>query len=246
MTDTNLRANSVEELAELDEVLNDLRDVWEHDVTGDDDRGTTQATYPRTVTIEFPPICSRYPGVQSLTVSIRDLLSWYAQHASTGDRSTLEQIRDLFYGGDDDEDYETGLARTDGMVSPEERAIARWELERGKVERIRKMAKLETEGLECITENERFWAPVLAEKLQLDAWQETLFARAEALDQEWFEFVARMENGTSTPEECVSRRRTELQAKTDQLIAENESWQQQYDQLYHRACEHFDREELDA
>lgn len=234
------QTKAAEDAADLRAVMDDLRDLLEDD---EDDYCSDEPAYERTITIEFPPECSSYPGAQSLTVSIRDLLSWCADLGSVNDREKAKRIRDIFYAGDHPDDYETHLFHTDGTCSQEERALARWELEQGQAERRRRKAEFGAEDQQYQSDEKRVWQPFRAEKAALDAVQEAQWDRGDALDREWYEFVSRIKVDTDLSDEWITRRRAELQAKTDQLIDDNDRHLKAYGELRFRTLDYKEKNE---
>jgi hypothetical protein len=209
------------ECADINAIVEDLEELFNTPDCEDDDN---LPQYERSITIDFPPECSAHPGAQSITVPIRDILSWYSQHGPADDRIRAIEVRDLFYSGDMEEDYSIGLMTTDGLVTPEERNLVRWELEQGKAERARRKADFDEEDRQYrLSEagKERRWEPFIAERAAIDAEHEAQYDKAEVLDEEWYDFVCRVKTDKSVTNQWISQRRAELQAKTDQLIADN-------------------------
>jgi hypothetical protein len=211
------------ERADINAIVGDLEELFSITDYEDDD-GDNIPQYERSITIDFPPESHAHPGAQSITVPIRDILSWYAQHGPADDRIRVIEVRDLFYSGDMEEDYSIGLMKTDGLVTTEERHLVRWELEQGKAERARRKAEFDEEDRQYrLSEagKERRWEPFIAERAAIDAEREAQYERGEVLDEEWYDFVHGLKTDKSVTNQWISQRRAELQAKTDQLIADN-------------------------
>jgi len=200
----------------------------------DDEYGDTfndNEIYKRSITIDLPVESSFFPGVQSITISIRDLLTWYIELGPTCDRERVSHIRDNFFGGDEPDDYETGLMITDGLHTPEERASVRWELDQGEAERTKKRAELDENLQKYEADEERRWLPFIAKRAELDAECDAQYARAVALDEEWYSFVCKGKTDKSLTKRWIDERRATLQAKTDQLIADQQKTDEAYAEL---------------
>lgn len=240
---TEIQHETAEDNDDLMAVMDDLRDFWDEDVGDEDDQCDDESAYERTITVEFPPECSRYPGAQSATISIRDLLSWYAELGPVNDREKAKQIRDAFYAGDHEDDYEIGFFHTAGAWTPEERALVRWDLEQGQAERQRRKAEFDAGDQQYQSNEERLWQPFLAEKAAIDAEEEAQWDRADALDREWYEFVSRIKSGEKLSDDWIARRRAELQAETAQLIADQNKTAEAYCELRFKASKYLERNE---
>jgi hypothetical protein len=224
------------ERADINDIVEDLEELFNiPDCEDDDDDNIPQ--YERSITFDFPHECSVYLGTQSITVPMRDVLSWYSQHGPDEDRIRAIKIRDLFYSGDMEEDYSSGLMKTDGLFTPEERHLVRWELEQGKADQARRKAELDEDDRQyrlSEANKERRWEPFIAERAAIDAEHESQCDKGEVLDEEWYEFVCQVKTDKSATSQWISQRRAELQAKTDQLIADNMKTREAYFALAER------------
>ena len=97
----NTHLNEV--LAELDDMPGDLNDEDE-DYDECDDYEAQDDNRERFISVEFPPEIQDHFGVGAYDFPIRKLLEWAARD-HPHDASTLNEIRDLYYGGDHIEDY---------------------------------------------------------------------------------------------------------------------------------------------
>jgi len=228
-----------ESTREIDEIMKDLESVGADPDDNECDGGLYCCDYNRTITIEFPPECSTYPCVQSITIPIRDILSWYFQFGPEEDKFIVAEVRDNFYGGDHPEDYVQNMLYTGGLGSPEERMRMKWLLSRRHDERDRKKASLDKEDALATALNNIAWQPFLSEKAILDAKQEELCIRAEALDNKWYDFVVATETRSDLPPDWISNRRSELQATTEALLGDADALSERQVELQCRVDESY-------
>lgn len=221
----------------LEDVL--ARSANHNDVGDEDEEAEFERGYERTVTILFPQDAADVHDISALTVSVRDILTWFAAH-NEAERERTIRLRDDFYGGDSEFDrgYEIEPSRV--LLTAEQRAEARVARAETRARRASMRAKWEIDDHESHIREIAVWIPFLEEKAILEAERETHWDRADALDTEWDAFVIKWRSRKHPDEKAKAAERTALEAKGEALIKDQEDWEERWSELQDKARQEFE------
>jgi hypothetical protein len=202
-----------------------------------------QDGYSRIVSIDFPIEVGHLYGVSSISVSVRDLLTWFA--AGHPDESKLAlNIRDDFYAGNSEEDHCYYVDPSRYMPPTfEEMAVLRVALDKGRRGRALKREALEADAEANRAAETAIWLPFQAEREALQAEQQVLFQRRALLEGKWEGFVVEREAWGNDRPAREAEKRAELELEEEALLADDIAWHERRSQLYARISEMRSRKE---
>src|SRR5690606_16174294 len=137
-----------------------------------DDDDDDDDCYARSVDIDIPSVPADVYNISHVAISIRDLLTFVAE-LDKENAERLLALRDAYYGGDDIFDYVAGAYENiNATMTPEERAVARFERAKGREQREAARAALDPIG--PVPDRFAHWKPFNAERRALEAEREAL------------------------------------------------------------------------
>ncbi|MDW9812834.1 hypothetical protein [Sinorhizobium meliloti] len=220
----------------LEDVL--ARSANHNDVGDEGEEAEFEGGYERTVIILFPQDAGDVHDISSLTVSVCDILTWFAAH-NEAERERIIQLRDDFYGGDSEFDrgYEIEPSRV--LLTAEQRAEARVSRAETRARRAAMRVKWKIDDHEAHIREIAVWVPFLEEKASLEAEREMHWDRADALDAEWDAFVIKWKSCKHPDEKAKAAEHAALEAKGEALIRDQEDWEERWSELQDKAWQEF-------
>lgn len=175
------------DMKEVDEVLVSL----EADLSGQDENEDDD-DHPTWIDIEFPREVGMLHGVTSISLPIREILTWMTSKDPEL-KERLLAIRDDFY----DEDHDDGYEMRDQHQIYDREEVARLRIDRRtrklKREEERKMAPSTSDLVLSVSSEDR-WGANASEGLALEAALRDHWAQSDQLDRKWEQFVVNSRN----------------------------------------------------
>jgi hypothetical protein len=231
------------EIDEADEILAGL--ATPNDACDEEDREEFEDEHERTVAILFPQQAVNIHNISELCISIRDILTWFAEH-NEAEREVFIALRDDFYGGDDSFDHGYAIVPNYNPLTAEQRAAARGARAEIRARRTAMHAELEAKDREHLANEAAMWAPFLEEKAILEAQREANWERADALDAEWDAFVIKWKSCKDADEKAKAAERAVLEAKGEALCDDQDAWEDRWAELQDRAWRAFESSRADT
>ncbi|MDW9362504.1 hypothetical protein GYB70_12935 [Sinorhizobium meliloti] len=200
----------------------------------DEAKEAVEDEHERTVAILFPQQAVNIHDISELTIPVRDILTWFAEH-NEAEREVIIAMRDDFYGGDDSFDYCYGIVPNFNPLTAEQRAEARVARAETRARRTARHAELEAEDREHLANEAAMWAPFVEEKAVLEAEREANCDRADALEAEWDAFVIKWKSYKDPDEMAKAAERAVLEAKGEVLRKAQDVWEDSWIELQDRA-----------
>lgn len=214
--------SNVAHSATVDKEIMQILSAIEH-ALDDDEKDDSEEGYERRVCVHFPEDCPSIFGVGHLEVSIRQLLTWAAKEYPDNSKLLLN-IREEFYYGDREEDYDyqldSGLVH---LLSREELALKRRAQERGRAEREAERQRIEREMHDDLARDEAGRAewvikmlPFREEEAKLEQAREASRDLNNYIDDEWDRFVLEREAWPDEAKNELERRERSRLAKLEE------------------------------
>lgn len=191
IADQGKAALSSEDDAGVDDVIASLSDLARPPEEDED-----EDEHPRWIEIEFPREVDMLHRVASLSIPIKQILTWMASYAED---ERLLAIRDDFYDEDDDD----GFMMSDQYQDYDREELARLRFDRRNKKAKREYARNNFPASESIIidplSSEERWGVHVSEGLGLEAEQEVLGCKSADLDRKWDEYVETAGDRTTSP-----------------------------------------------
>jgi hypothetical protein len=206
---------------DVKKVLNEIEAIF---AAPDDEDDEGYDCHEREIIVALPKEASAIYNAGYISIPIRDVLTWCADRLP-GDAERLLALRDDFYGGNDEFDYNgIHIEQTHGLITPEMRARLAVERRRGRPARDEAARALQAEMATEVELNKNIWGPFLEEGRRLEMRREADFARVDDLDSRWEALVEEFGDTDIDADPSGRARKAELLSLGSALAADQWRW----------------------